>query len=154
MLASDETDRPKQCKEGKNSLHCGKTLLTYPAMRQAILKLKRYIACLLVLVIALQSFAAVADIHQLSQPAGQQHIEFNHDHSLPSPPEAQQADETPLAIDLTDCHHCCHCHSTAQFFPSSTALHIGTVHTSQHPSEYTFINLSRYSPPDLRPPIA
>ena len=54
---------------------------------------------------AMQSVAAVADMHQNHQ-LGIEHLDFDHDKNEHADViHDQTSSESPL-----DCHHCCHCH--------------------------------------------
>lgn len=111
----------------------------------------KYFSWFLICLIALQSLSVAADIHQFHQ-SGQEHLEFSHEQSAASISEKQDAQNQ--SAELLDCQHCCHCHGSTHFFPGGMVPGLGIKQSQQIKSEYTFINLSRYSPPDLRPPIA
>ena len=75
---------------------------------------KKGLSYLLIMLIALQSAMAMADVHQLHQD-GVQHIEFDHDHGQNDNPEKSSAKNTTSqkpASTAFDCHHCCHCHGS------------------------------------------
>jgi len=116
--------------------------------------LRKYLSCFLVALIALQSVVVAADNHQFHQ-SDQRHLEFNHSHSAASVSEQQAEQTDPSSLtDLSDCHHCCHCHGSVHFFPGMPATGLNLDQAQQPQSEYRLNNISRYTSPDLRPPIA
>ncbi|MCF6319911.1 MAG: hypothetical protein L3J83_11670, partial [Proteobacteria bacterium] len=117
---------------------------------------------LLVVLIAMQSSMAVADLHQAHQ-AEQEHIGFNHSDDLAShsnqvnsnlldtqPDFAVQPDITPSY----DCHHCSHCHSSACHYSLKEET---SSFLFRYNNDEIFENFSFYSTriisPNLRPPI-
>lgn len=63
----------------------------------------------------MQSFAAVADLHQ-SHQSGTEHLEFDHNkHEHVDVDVDVDMDMKRSVSDVDtaclDCHHCCHCHS-------------------------------------------
>ncbi len=66
----------------------------------------------MLLLVVLQSGAAMADAHQLHQ-SGTEHLVFDesHHHLDGSGPADQHNHEADApSSQQSDCHHCCHCH--------------------------------------------
>lgn len=111
-----------------------------------MLMVRKWLSYILVMLIALQSVVAVADAHQAHQSA-MEHLEFEHEHDVNADIEAPVSD---LAQD--DCHHCCHCHGVEHLYIvgsgadfSGKSLHRLIAHGPRY--------YSKYSSPDIRPPI-
>lgn len=109
----------------------------------------------LIVLIAMQSLVAVADIHQLHQ-SGTQHREFEHLQDT----TAQSVLIDPLTqtseadSNRFDCQHCCHCHGTAHL-PLQSHHCLFTKRPAQlNDSEYRFAYMSRGVSPDNPPPIS
>lgn len=72
----------------------------------------------LVVLIAVQSVVAVADVHKAHQ-SGTEHLNFDHEHQkdsqTPLPEIVQQPSDNNIVYQL-DCHHCCHCHGASHLF--------------------------------------
>jgi hypothetical protein len=72
---------------------------------------------ILIVLVALQSTIAVADLH-LSHQTGNEHLEFNHidnvDIDFNNEDFEKYSDSKSLNDNVTsyDCHHCCHCHGS------------------------------------------
>ena len=120
------------------------------------MNIRHYLTLLLAALIALQSVAAMADAHRFHQ-SGTEHLTFNHEHELAadsakkiSMKAANVAD--PESSALQDCHHCCHCHGTAQFLDGSLDNWIITTLGKGH-SNYHFIYNFLAAAPDNPPPI-
>lgn len=76
-----------------------------------------WLTSLLAILIAMQSVLAVADVHRPLQSENQ-HLQFDSEHehlSSTKSGDAEFADNNQSINQHTpsDCHHCCHCHSTA-----------------------------------------
>ncbi len=121
--------------------------------------IQKVLTYLLVTMIAMQSFVAIADVHQPHQ-SGEQHLEFEHDHSdsetnigeLEVVKNASSESFNTSSLDEYDCHHCCHCHGVtylkavsegSDVFPYKQSIFLSTS------TDYLSHTLS----PDLRPPI-
>ena len=77
------------------------------------MKLKKWLSSWLVIMVAMQSFTAIADSHQTHQ-SEEQHLSIEHE-GTQTPVEAIQPlsfkKSTNLPSDETDCHHHhCHCY--------------------------------------------
>ena len=115
--------------------------------------IRRYIACLLALLIALQSVSAMAESHELYK-AGVEHLELDHFHvssdtenSLVNKPSPENSSTL-----LSDCEHCCHCHGSVVLIGSIFQLTELALEKKQ--PDYQ-LNLTSVTPPSLfRPPIA
>lgn len=82
--------------------------------------LKKWLSYWIILMIALQSFSAIADAHRTHQ-TGEQHLSFEHEHAqTPVEPVQPQSliKSTKLPSDGLDCHHCCHCHLHLTYLPA------------------------------------
>lgn len=105
---------------------------------------------LIVTLIAMQSFVAVADEHRTHQ-AGDQHVEVLHDVSLGISDRVDLTQDVGSSVQSDDCQHCCHCHASYavlagdKFFVFSSG---DTAHWKQAVVYYSTI-LS----PAFRPPI-
>ena len=112
---------------------------------------------LLMVLVAMQSTMAVADLHQAYQ-TGQEHISFNHTDDITSHPNSDQPDTQTnfeTESDLTasyDCHHCCHCHGVACHY----LLKDDTSFVLYQDNDAIFESFNLYNTriisPDLRPP--
>ena len=114
---------------------------------------------LLTLLIALQSVAAMADIHQLSH-ADHKTATFEKSVSI----EVLASDETDSYSSDTqsnersdgntvDCHLCCHCHDMTHFLPAGSHRVVVAIQTHQVNSAYQTRFFSHRSSPDIPPPI-
>ena len=122
------------------------------------MNIRHYLTCLLALLIALQSVAAMADVHQLHQ-FGTEHLEFDHSHQS-SATDTQNdnllAKQTPdqSGQSVYDCHHCCHCHGHGSVVLTGAASHLANLFSENGQADYQ-ANLTSGIPPSLfRPPIA
>ncbi len=74
----------------------------------------KWVSYLLVILVAMQSVLAVADVHQIHQ-ADAAHLEFAGDDGLASVSDDGTASDSVEPNQPTntalDCQHCCHCHS-------------------------------------------
>lgn len=124
--------------------------------------IQKALTYLLVTMIAMQSFVAIADVHQPHQ-SGEQHLEFNHDH----PDSDQNIGESDgfevvknvslesfssSSLDEYDCHHCCHCHGVSYLKAVSNGNDVFPY--KQQPILSTPTGYLSYThSPDIRPPI-
>ena len=110
---------------------------------------------LFLVLIALQSTLAVADLHQ-SHQSGKDHLSFDHnEHST----DVLDTHLKSLSGDLVDsdlsydCHHCCHCHAVACYYLDSLQndyiSFFGSSNLNENLAQFT----SRSTSPNLRPPI-
>ena len=108
--------------------------------------MKKWLSYWLVILIALQSIAAIVDAHQ-SHQSGEQHLTFEHEHAQ-TPYEISEPEPIRKSIDLPndgfDCHHCCHCHLHLTYLPAPS---LGII------SSLDSLELSRYdnAAPDQPP---
>jgi len=100
--------------------------------------IQRLITYSLILLFAVQTIGIVLDDYQPHQLIDGQ-IVFDHD-----------SQKTPLSIE---CHHCCHCHGSAQLNPYSLEM-ITSFSFNSKPFSYGFIDSSISNDPLYRPPIA
>jgi hypothetical protein len=117
--------------------------------------IRQYLTYLLTALIALQSVAAVADVHQFHQ-SGTEHLAFEHEHDLADTESHKFSDETPTNSESTnpfDCHHCCHCHGMAHFYLGAIQESLMENKRTEQISNYWFVYLSHQSSPDTPPPI-
>lgn len=107
---------------------------------------------ILIILLALQSASALADVHQTHQ-TGEEHLEFEHDHDLNEGLHSENPSEEH-GYEF-DCHHCCHCHGgTTHFYLNGSLSAVfgpgATINITASPNLY-------YPPalvPDNPPPIA
>ena len=123
---------------------------------------RKVLTYLLVTMIAMQSFVAIADVHQPHQ-RGNQHLEFEHVHGDPAT-KISEFDELDVvksvfsepfessSLDEYDCHHCCHCHGVNYLKAAGNGNDVFPY--KQHLFLTTSVDYLSYAPsPDLRPPI-
>ena len=110
--------------------------------------IKKLIIIFFTLLFAMQSISSVLDIYQV------------HDKdemgSLLGFDIAQQESVQKEQLSSTtekSFHHCCHCHSSAQFFVYISSLYSKGVPPINELFEYNFKYLSTSVLPKLRPPI-
>lgn len=122
------------------------------------MNIRHYLTCLLALLIALQSVAAMADVHQLHQ-SGTEHLEFDHSHQSTATDThndnllAKQTPDQP-GQSVYDCHHCCHCHDHGSVVLIGATSHLADLFSENGQADYQ-ANLTSGIPPSLfRPPIA
>lgn len=130
--------------------------------------MKSFLANILALLVALQSFAAIADIHQYHQN-GLDHLEFKHDHKLLAENIAVEnlgaaGDSLVLKLDNADlkesklpskdCHHCCHCHTHGHHAILNTFTDSAPQERIAALSKYHFPTISFDPFPLFRPPSA
>lgn len=122
------------------------------------MNIRHYLTCLLALLIALQSVAAMADIHQLRQ-SGTVHLEFDHSHQS----TATDTQNDYLLAELTpdqpgqsvyDCQHCCHCHGHGSVVLIGAASHLADLFSENRQADYQANLTSGISCSLFRPPIA
>ena len=115
--------------------------------------LKKWLSYWLVILIAMQSFSAIADSHQTHQ-SGEQHLSFEHEHAQ-TPVESIQPlslkKSTELPSDGLDCHHCCHCHLHLNYLPTAS-LGLLLPHNSSELSRYNTTALVGLLSSLFRPP--
>jgi hypothetical protein len=104
--------------------------------------------------IVLQSVTVVAEESHKTIQSGIDHVENDHGHVSQLDNHTLQGVNTPSPFDEveSDCHHCCHSHTSTQLF---TNMNIGFYPSilSHEVFEYTFKELSIFLLPNLRPPI-
>ncbi|EDY86754.1 conserved hypothetical protein [gamma proteobacterium HTCC5015] len=122
------------------------------------MNIRHYLTCLLALLIALQSVAAMADVHQLHQ-SGTEHLEFDHSHQSTATDThndnllAKQTPDQP-GQSVYDCHHCCHCDGHGSVVLIGATSHLADLFSENGQADYQ-ANLTSGIPPSLfRPPIA
>lgn len=122
------------------------------------MNIRHYLTCLLALLIALQSVAAMADVHQLHQ-SGTEHLEFDHSHQSTATDThndnllAKQTPDQP-GQSVYDCHHYCHCHGHGSVVLIGATSHLADLFSENGQADYQ-ANLTSGIPPSLfRPPIA
>lgn len=79
--------------------------------------MKSWISQLLIILIALQSVMAVADVH-LEHESNSDHAVSDHQtaseltlHTEDTQSKASQTEDSQKETSSIDCNHCCHCHS-------------------------------------------
>lgn len=115
---------------------------------------KHWISYLLATLIAFQSVAAIADVHQ-SHQSGIDHLEFNHEHASQALDQDSQdpADNRLQGPTADDCHHCCHCHVVCHFFISGNQQDIAFTEPALSPQNKPLAYSSNIGFPNFRPPI-
>ena len=119
--------------------------------------IRHYLTCLLALLIALQSVAAMADAHQFHQ-SGTEHLTFNHEHDPaatdPATNTSMKATNVadPAATVSQDCHHCCHCHGMTHLYLGGNPDNLIPITLGKERSDYHFIYHSYAGSPDNPPP--
>lgn len=108
--------------------------------------IRHIVTYLIVIMIALQSFVAMADSHQLHQ-SGTKHIVFEHQHDL----DNVMPDDS--ANSMFDCHHCCHCHGMSHPFLVSGEDSVIAISLGNEVSDYQASYFLFRTPPDNPPPI-
>lgn len=113
---------------------------------------------ILLVLVALQSTIAVADLHQ-SHQTGKEHLEFNHIDNVDIDKNNEHFQKSSDIISLTDnvtsydCHHCCHCHGVAcHYLDNQQKNQFTYIDASTHLTNNFQFN-SRSTSPALRPPI-
>lgn len=105
---------------------------------------------ILLILIAVQSTIAVADLHKAHQ-LKQDHLQFSHDLANESNEESDQVSNFKVSYD---CHHCCHCHGVScHYIDTKNANSFSILDKSMQLENTTRIS-SRSISLDLRPPIA
>jgi|GEM_PF-473218 len=122
-------------------------------LARIFLMVRKWLTTMLVILIALQSVVAIADVHQTHQ-TGTQHLEYDQDHRSHSASEKQTFEKDSNAVSEYDCHHCCHCHGMAHFFLPSQNNSLDTPSSEQRILDFRLKYPSAFVTPDLRPPIA
>lgn len=117
--------------------------------------LRHYVTCLLAFLIAVQSVAAMVDVHQFHQ-SGKEHLTFDHSHQSSDTDNGnrlvKQSPDQP-GQPLYDCHHCCHCHGHASVV-LAVSLSNYTIYSGTELADYQ-AHLTSTIPTSLfRPPIA
>ncbi|OUS28211.1 hypothetical protein A9Q99_11785 [Gammaproteobacteria bacterium 45_16_T64] len=115
--------------------------------------IRKSLTYLLVTLIAMQSFVAMADEHS-SHQRGDQHIEIQHDSVLEAlGDDSTTSDNTnaDFSAAMDDCQHCCHCHSSCAVLVTckSFAFSQGDKNHWKRSVDYYSMVIS----PALRPPI-
>jgi hypothetical protein len=122
------------------------------------MNIRRYLTCLLAVLIAVQSVAAMADAHQFHQ-AETEHLTFNHEHDSTAAHSATKilmkatnvAD--PASTFSQDCHHCCHCHGMTHLYLGGNPDNLEPTTLGKESSDYLFTYHSYAGSPDNPPPI-
>ena len=117
--------------------------------------INRAITYIVVVLIAMQSVVAVADIHQYHQ-TGSEHLTFEHSHEHNE--SSSLSAQTVASIDITDssvfdCHHCCHCHGVIHLFLGSGQNSSLSIKIAAEFFDYQISYSSFRTPPDNPPPI-
>ena len=113
--------------------------------------IKRWFMMVIALMIALQSVAAIADVHQFHQ-SGSQHLEFDHSHQPSDTDNGKQLVKQSPDQPGHDCHHCCHCHGHASVVLAGLSSHFAFSGTEL--ANYQAHLPSTIPTPLFRPPIA
>jgi len=107
---------------------------------------------ILLVLVALQSTIAVADLHQAHQASGEHQIFDQANSDIEINTSEQKPDQTETKISY-DCHHCCHCHGVACYYLDNRIQNIfadiDTITQFSHLSKL----YSHIISPNLRPPI-
>ncbi|MBL4659364.1 MAG: hypothetical protein JKY19_03340 [Alcanivoracaceae bacterium] len=110
---------------------------------------------ILIVLVALQSTIAVADLHQ-SHQTGKEHLEFDHIDIDNNNEYSEKIPDITSSIDNFtpyDCHHCCHCHGVAcHYLDNQQKKQFTHIDASPHLRK-NFYFCSRSTSPSLRPPI-
>ncbi|MBK8971901.1 MAG: hypothetical protein IPM37_11200 [Hahellaceae bacterium] len=120
--------------------------------------IRHYLTCLLALLIAVQSVAAMADVHRFHQ-SGTEHLTFNHAHDLAAADSATEISmkatnvADPASTVSQDCHHCCHCHGMTHLYLGGNPDNLIPITLGKESSDYHFIYHSYAGSPDNPPPI-
>ena len=110
---------------------------------------------LLLVLVALQSTIAVADLHQAHQ-SGQEHLSFDHSEQVTGVLDTHLKPFTSDQVDSDvsyDCHHCCHCHGVACHYLDNFQNNYLSSFDSSNLFENLTLFTSRITSPNLRPPI-
>jgi len=114
---------------------------------------RKVLSYLIVVLIAMQSVAAIADTYQ-SHPSdthGDTHENFHNSNVTDNIVLFDKSTDAPI-ITQSDCHHCCHSHVMAYLkFTIGNSIFTQFKHKL---SEYKPSIHSLILPPDIRPPIA
>ena len=129
------------------------------------MKVKKPLAYCLIIFVWLQSFAAIADVHQ-SHQSGEQHVAYEHDHDIGHDRHqhgemtAAEAIFHSKAIDVNhplptdfDCHHCCHCHGAHPLWMVTNVTFFPSQVYSNQDTAFRFYLISGVQEKLLRPPI-
>lgn len=112
----------------------------------------RVLTYLLLLLMTLQSSAALADVHDAHQ-SGVEHLSFeDHDHEV-------QNDQIHNLLEASedhgdDCHHCCHCHGQCSPAVIISSQSISLALNTCAKSNYSDNTCPEAYETFLRPPIA
>jgi hypothetical protein len=115
----------------------------------------KWVSYLLMILIAVQSVLAVADIHQIHQ-SDQGHLEFSSDDKLPAT-KIDEAFSTSVELTQTpanalDCQHCCHCHGSHVNLLSNIYSQISFYHKNPYLAALRVAAPSSQSSSLYRPP--
>ena len=125
--------------------------------------LKTLFRSMLTIILLLQSFAGIADAHQLHQSDNQHQKIAEHNHSdnkhsdknhnnIHNNNELSSTGLTQGESDALDCHHCCHCHTPGHSALPVTLSQLESPNSSAvllaYQARYlTYIPKSLYRPP-------
>ena len=117
------------------------------------MNIRHYLACLLAVLIAMQSVTAMADIHQFHQ-LRTEHLSFTHEHEPSKNASIKATDVTDSSSNASqDCEHCCHCHGIAYLYLGGNPDNLELTTLDRGISDYHFIYHSFSGTPDTPPPI-
>ena len=115
---------------------------------------------MLAVILLLQSFAGIADAHQLHQSDNQHkkiaehnHSDNNHTDNNHNNDELSSTDLTQGESDALDCHHCCHCHTPGHSALPVTLSQLESPNSSAVLLAYQARYLTHIPKSLYRPPI-
>ena len=104
-------------------------------------------------VIAMQSVAVMADVHTLHQPDSN-HLSFE-DKQPENSQTLLQTDKEKFntnTINISDCHHCCHCHGSAHMFINGSQSSLVHSHLYSEVDISSTIDYRSHIIPTVNPP--
>ena len=113
---------------------------------------RKVINYMLVILIALQSVAAFADVHQYIQTDTDHLSADGHKHRHLNV-ASQTADSMELNSTQNECDHCCHCHASAGPFLNKVQTNLNFPNRISDCPDYLFSMISFQEFPDNPPPI-
>ena len=116
--------------------------------------MKNTLILLLMLMFALQSLLAAADVHHVLEPAAPMHSGHDHDH-LSGQQDLHRHGATATPESVVDHHHpCCHVHAPSVLFLTPNHPPFAGDRASLQRFAAQHLQFSSWiSAPDLRPPI-